>query len=107
MTTIKSEAIPMFKVSDRNGVGVRCLLEQATLGSRIVVIRNEAGTTAYPDIKSVERKLAYGGYPMTERLALNYQSAFLPVYVVRSQADKGQYLHTRYACELFQVFPCL
>jgi hypothetical protein len=63
MTTIKSEVTPIFKVSDRNGVSVRCLL-QATLGSRIVVIRNEAGTTAYPDIKSVERKLAYGGYPI-------------------------------------------
>jgi hypothetical protein len=59
MITIKSEAIPMFKASDRNGVDVRCLPEQATLASRIAVIRNEAGTTAYPDIKSFERKLAY------------------------------------------------
>jgi hypothetical protein len=62
MNTIKSEAIPMFKVSDRNGVGVRCLSEQATLASRIVVIRNEAGTTAYPEIKSVEEKLVYDRY---------------------------------------------
>jgi hypothetical protein len=53
----------MFKVSDRNGVGIHGLLEQAT-ASRIVVIRNEAGTTAYPDVKSVERKLTYDGYPI-------------------------------------------
>jgi hypothetical protein len=42
---------------------------------------------------------------LTENLVINYQPASLLVNVVRPQDDRGHYLHTRYACQLFQMCP--